>query len=191
MRAVALALAASVIMLASDQPSIEGNSASAVRVIVYEDLACSDCAIFRQMLDGKILPRFGQNAAFEHRDFPLPKHPWARQAAMAARFFDSIKPGLGIEWRRYALVHLNDITPENVMEKLAAWSRQHGTDGARAVASLEDKSLRDAVERDYREGIARGVAHTPTVLVDGEPFIETFTYEEIAAALERAASSHK
>ena len=191
MRLTGLALAASVIMLASDQPAIEGNPASTLRMIIYEDLACSDCDVFRQMMDTKILPRFGQKAAFEHRDFPLPKHPWARQAAVAARFFDSVKQGLGVEWRRYALAHLAEITAENILEKIAAWARQHNVDGARAVAALTDKSLQDAVERDYREGIARGVAHTPTVLVDDEPFIETFTYEEIAAALDRGVGAKK
>ena len=43
-----------------------------------------------------------------------------------------------------------------------------------------------AVERDYQDGVARGVAKTPTVFVAGKPFIETFTLEEISKAIEQA-----
>ena len=70
------------------QHLIEGLAQSPVRVIVYEDLQCPDCADFRVMLDEKLLPRFASTVRFEHRDFPLAKHAWARKAAIAARFFD-------------------------------------------------------------------------------------------------------
>ena len=64
---------------------IEGDPKSSVRVIIYEDLQCPDCADFRRMLDTQLLPRFAAKVAFEHRDFPLAKHAWARKAAIAAR----------------------------------------------------------------------------------------------------------
>jgi protein-disulfide isomerase len=44
--------------------------------------------------------------------------------------------------------------------------------------------LADLVEKDYQEGVARGIAHTPTVLVNGKPFVETFAFEEVAAAID-------
>ena len=40
-------------------------------------------AAFRRMLDEKLLPKYGDEVAFVHRDFPLAKHAWARQAAAA------------------------------------------------------------------------------------------------------------
>ena len=140
------------------------------------------------MMDRHLLPKFGAKAAFEHRDFPLPKHEWARKAAVAARYFGSLRPELGTEWRRFALAHLGEITLANFDEKLSAWATQQHADPAAALAALRSKPFNDGVERDYQEGIARGVAHTPTVLVDGEPFIETFTLEEISAAIEKAGN---
>ena len=73
---------------------VEGNAASPVRVIAYEDLQCGDCAEYRRMLDEQLLPTFGQSVAFESRDFPLAKHPWARLAAIAARHFKHVHPEL-------------------------------------------------------------------------------------------------
>lgn len=171
---------------ATVKPLTEGNPDSPVRVIVYEDLQCSDCAVFREMMDKQILPKYGAKAAFEHRDFPLPKHKWARPAAIAARHFQSVKPELALEWRRYAMANQRDITPETFQDKLSAWATAHGQDPAATLAALEDKALAAGVEEDYQDGIARGIAHTPTVLVNGEPFIETFTFEQISQGLDRA-----
>jgi protein-disulfide isomerase len=173
---------------AAEQPAsrlVEGNPSSAVRVIVFEDLQCGDCATFRTMLDKQLLPRFGSKAAFEHRDFPLPKHNWSRQAAIAARFFERTSAELAVKYRRETMANRKSITPENFNATLSAFASKHGVDAAKAIAALTDPALEAAVEKDYRDGVARGVGRTPTVLVDGEPFIETFTYEEIAAALEK------
>jgi protein-disulfide isomerase len=172
--------------LAAEKPLIEGNPDSTVRVIVYENLQCSDCAVFRTMLDEKILPKYGKKIAVEHRDFPLPRHRWARPAAVASRHFQRVNPELALAWRRYALANLREINAENFEEKLTVWAKQNGADPSQVLAALKDKTLNDAVEADYQEGVARGIARTPTVLVDGEPFIETFTFEEIAQGIERA-----
>ncbi|HPQ16423.1 MAG TPA: thioredoxin domain-containing protein, partial [Bryobacteraceae bacterium] len=80
--------------LAAQKPLVEGNPSSRVRVVIYEDLQCPDCANFRRMLDEKLLPKYAATVAFEHRDFPLPKHSWARKAAIASRFFQEIDAAL-------------------------------------------------------------------------------------------------
>ncbi len=185
-RLIVVAAAAAVLAVAAEKTLVEGKSDSPVRVIIYEDLQCPDCAQFRAMLDSKLLPRFGSKVAFEHHDFPLPKHKWARDAAIASRYFGSISPELAVRWRQYAMGHQDEIKPENFREKLAAWAKQNGSAPDKALAALADPDLAAAVDRDYQDGVARGIAHTPTVLVDGEPFIETFTYEEISSSIEKA-----
>ena len=75
---------------------VEGNPASPVRVLIYEDLQCRDCQQFRTLLDEKILPRYGTRVAFVHRDFPLGKHDWARAAADRGRAgFTERNPAIG------------------------------------------------------------------------------------------------
>ena len=44
---------------------VEGKADSPVRVLIYEDLQCPDCADFRVMLDQKLLPKYGAKVAFE------------------------------------------------------------------------------------------------------------------------------
>ena len=57
----ALAWLLSVLFLAmglfAQKPIVEGRADSPVRVVIYEDLQCPDCAVFRRMMDEKLLPR--------------------------------------------------------------------------------------------------------------------------------------
>ena len=170
---------------------IEGNPKSSVRVVIYVDLQCSDCAVFRRMLDEHLLPRFGAKAAFEHLDFPLVKHPWARRAAIAARYFESVKPELGVAFRRQTMAKIDDISVENFPKHLEAFAKAHQVDPAKAASALYEAKFAALVEEDYQDGVARGIAKTPTVLVNGTPFVEVFTVEEISKGIEEALREAK
>ncbi len=165
---------------------IEGNASSAVRVVIYEDLQCPDCADFRKMLDEKLLPKYGGKVAFEHRDFPLAKHKWARKAAIIGRHFQTVMPELSFAWRRETMGRLKSIKAETFEAWVREFSTVHKQDAEKAIAALGDAGLAAIVEADFQEGVARGIARTPTALVNGEPFIETFTAEEISQGIERA-----
>jgi protein-disulfide isomerase len=168
---------------------VEGNKSSAVRVIAYEDLQCPDCAVYRKMLDEKLLPKYGGAVAFEHREFPLRKHQWARPASIAVRYFGTLKPETGIAFRRYCANHLMEITAENFEAKLREFAKANGADPDKAIAALSDPGLAKIVQEEFQEGIARGVARTPTVFVNGEPFIETFTFENISKSIDAALAA--
>lgn len=174
--------------LAAPEPAklIEGNASSAVRVVIYEDLQCSDCAAFRKMLDEKLLPKYGGKVAFEHRDFPLAKHRWARPAAIAGRHFQSVSPELSFAWRRETMARQKSIKAESFEDWVREFAARHKQDAEKAIAALVDAGLAAVVEADFQEGVARGIARTPTALVNGEPYIETFTAEEISQGIERA-----
>jgi len=162
-----------------------------VRVVIYEDLQCPDCADFRHMMDEKLLPRYASKVAFEHHDFPLAKHAWARRASIAARFLQLQSPELAVEFRRYVMGHQADISAENAIPTFVRWAKEHHIDEPSLMAALEDSKLAADIESDYQEGVARGVAHTPTILVNGQPFIETFTFEEVAKAIDSELAAIK
>ncbi|MBZ5610430.1 MAG: DsbA family protein [Acidobacteriia bacterium] len=184
-------LLASMPVLAADSHLIEGAAQSPVRVLIYEDLQCPDCADFRVMLDQQLLPRYAATVRFEHRDFPLAKHAWARKAAIAARFFEEARPALGLAYRKHCMAHQSEINAENFNQQLARFASDQGVDPAKALAALNDQRLADLVEKDFQDGVARGIAHTPTVLVNGKPFIETFRFEDVAAAIDAELSAGK
>ena len=159
---------------------------AAAPVVIFEDLQCPDSAAFDRMLRETLLPRYGAKVAWEHRDFPLPKHSWARQAAIAARFFSEMDRQLGLDFRTHMLT---ESKAADFTGRLAEFTRVRSLDLAKATAALSDTRLAGLVEKDYQSGLARGVAKTPTIFVGAEPFIETFSVDEISAAIDRAVAA--
>jgi protein-disulfide isomerase len=168
------------------QGLVEGRAGSPVRVLIYEDLACPDCANLRTMMDQQILVKYGGKVEFAHRDFPLAKHIWSRKAAIAARFFGEKDPKLGLEYRRFSFANIARTKVESFNERLTEFATAHNVKPEDAIAALDDTRLAALVEKDYQDGVARGVAKTPTVFVNGAPFVETFTFEELSKGIDEA-----
>jgi protein-disulfide isomerase len=188
-----IAAAALVLMLAVGQRAsasrndvVEGNPASSVRVLIYEDLQCSDCARFRVMLDQKLLPKYGTKVAFIHRDFPLGKHDWAVPAAVAARWVNEQSGELGIIFRREIMAEQDGITAQNLKQWLIDFAYRNHLDPKGIIASLTDQRLNAAVDQDRQAAVARGVNRAPTVFVGGVPFAETIIFDELARAIDDA-----
>jgi protein-disulfide isomerase len=188
-----IAAAALVLMLAVGQRAsasrndvVEGNPASSVRVLIYEDLQCSDCARFRVMLDQKLLPKYGTRVAFIHRDFPLGKHDWAVPAAVAARWVNEQSGELGIIFRREIMAEQDGITAQNLKQWLIDFAYRNHLDPKGIIASLTDQRLNAAVDQDRQAAVARGVNRAPTVFVGGVPFAETIIFDELARAIDDA-----
>jgi len=178
--------------LAQPQPGrlVEGKADSRVRVVIYEDLQCPDCAAFRQMLDEKLLPKYGAKVAFEHYDFPLAKHAWARPASIASRYFQTLGTEKASLWRSETMASLREIKSIGFPAWLEKFCQKHNLDLAKAKAALDDPALAALVEADFQDGVARGIARTPTALVNGEPFIETFTFEQISQGIDNALKEY-
>jgi protein-disulfide isomerase len=165
---------------------VEGNPASSVRVLIYEDLQCSDCGRFRVLLDEKILPRYGSKVAFIHRDFPLGKHDWARPAALAARWVWEQNSQLGITFRRELLAEQNSITSPSLKPWLVEFASRNNLDRKGIIDALSDQRLGALVDQDRQGAVARGISQTPTVSVGGQSFAETIIYEDLARAIDEA-----
>ncbi|MCZ2148321.1 MAG: DsbA family protein [Bryobacterales bacterium] len=164
-------------------PLIEGDAGSAVRVVVYEDLQCGDCAWLRRKLDDRLLPAFGNRVGFEYRDFPLAKHAWARRASLASKHFQRRSAELAIGFRREVLGNLSMITGETLPAWISAFAARHGQDTEEAGRAQDDAALAWAVESDYQSGMAMGIARTPTVLVGEARFVESIDIEGLVAAI--------
>ena len=173
----------------ADIAVVEGLASATVRVVAFEDLQCSDSAAYQRVVDRDLLPVYGSSVAFEHRDFPLAKHAFARDAAIASRYFASVRPELGIEFRRECLATLVGSTPEQLTSLIRQFATAADLDSDRAIEALNSEAFAEMVDRDHREGMQRGVVRVPTVFVvdNGEErsrLVERFTLEEISDCIE-------
>lgn len=109
------------------------------------------------------------------RDFPLPKHNWARQAAVMARFFDSRGKKFGEAFRQYVYDNQPQITPENLRGFAQKFAAEHNI--ALPMAIDPQGELDRKVAADLACGARNNVQHTPTIYVvgnreTGTPFVE-------------------
>jgi protein-disulfide isomerase len=179
-----LLLAGGVSMRAARNDVVEGNAASPVKVIIYEDLQCGDCLSFRALLDQKILPKYESRVAFIHRDLPLGKHDWARQAAIAARWVYERDPQLGITFRREIMSEQEHISASSLTPWLVEFAARNHLDQKGILDSLTDARMTFLVEQDYLGAVARGITHTPTVYVGNQAIVETITYDDLARLID-------
>lgn len=142
-----------------------GNPRARVRVVIFEDLECPDCAHWHAVMKQTIFPVFAHDVRFEFRDYPLPQHPWAFNAAVVARFFATRSAKLYFAWRDYCFTHQQEITPDDLMSRAASFAAAAGVSPAALDEAFADPSLLAAVQRDQREGGTVPVEHTPTVLM--------------------------
>ena len=183
--AILLLLACGLSMPATSRNEVvEGNPASPVRVIIYEDLQCGDCQTFRTLLDEKLLPKYGARVAFVHRDLPLAKHDWARQAAIAGRWVYQQDPKLGIVFRREIMSEQEHLTADNLKAWLVEFAVRNDLDYKAIVSSLADPRVVALVDQDSLAAAARGISRTPTVYVGNQSIVETITYEDLARLID-------
>ncbi|MGH9481399.1 MAG: DsbA family protein [Terriglobales bacterium] len=162
---------------------VEGNAQAAVRVIVYQDLECPDCARWHGVLQSQVIPRFGKQVAFEFRDFPLPQHLWSFNAAVLARYFDRRQAQMGMAWRDYCFTHQDTLTPDNLLDQAESWGARYGVARSQLQQVFSRTDLFAAVEADQQRGKRDNVQHTPTVLLDG---VEAQTPEQLEQRLGQA-----
>ena len=173
-------------MSATRSELVEGNPASTVKVVIYEDLACSDCARLRVMLDEKILPKYGKRVAFVHRDFPLPRHDWARPSALAGRWVYEQSSALGVVYRRELLAQHDHITTANLRDWLREFARRYKLNEDGITAATSDPRLIAQVDSDRQGGVARGVTKVPSVYLGTQVFVENIQMEDLSRALDTA-----
>jgi protein-disulfide isomerase len=169
---LALGLGASA--FAADATLLKPPRGAAVAIVMFEDLQCADCSkAFLAVWE----------AADTHkvpvvlRDFPLPMHNWAFDAAVWARYFDKTSADMGNDFRRFIYANQNQITRDN----LPQWVQKFAAENKTAVPSDKDPEgkLADLVKADYLLGQRIGVEHTPTIWVVSNSGVSQPLVEEV------------
>lgn len=165
---------------------VAGNPSASVRVIIYQDLECPDCARWHGIFTSQLIPRFGAHVAFEFRDFPLPQHLWSFNAAVLARFFDAKDIKIGMGWRDYCFTHQDLLTPDNLLDQAARWSAPYGYRRDQLEQVFARADLFAEVQADQQRGHRDKVMHTPTILLNG---VEAQSPEQLSQMLQAALAA--
>ena len=186
---IALAILAATALIAlevraEDTSALRPPKGATVALIVFEDLECPDCARAAPLVAEA--SRTYKIPVVIH-DFPLPKHPWAFDAAVLARYFDSQSKKLGSEFREQVFQHQTEITPENLHAFADKFASEHKVD-LPFVLDPQGK-LAAEVKADRDLGTRIGINHTPTIYVvsnktQGKPFVEVVDRSQLFQMIE-------
>jgi protein-disulfide isomerase len=155
------------------QENVSGNENAEVTLVEYSDLQCPACASFEPALES-VLAEYGEQIRFEYKHFPLPIHPFAQPAAVAAeaagmqgKFFE-YKKTLFENQKTWAAA----ATP---VPFFVGYAEALDLDIDQFRRHMNSSELRDKVQAEMSQGRELGITGTPTFFLNGEKMIiETF-----------------
>ena len=171
--AVFLVLALGSLASAQDKASIlKPPKGAAVAIVIFEDLECPDCARAAPLVEQA--SRTYKIPVVRH-DFPLPMHPWAYDAAILARYFDTHSKVVGNEFRDTVFQHQIEITKDTLRSFAEKFAAAHKIELPFVIDP--DGKLAALVNADKNLGQVLDLQHTPTLYVvsnkrTGTPFVE-------------------
>jgi protein-disulfide isomerase len=165
-------LTAAVAVAQDVHPALRPPKGASVAIVIFEDLECPDCARAAPLLEEAAST---YKIPVVRHDFPLPMHPWAYDAAILARYFDTHSKAMGNEFRDTVFKHQIEITKETLRPFAEKFAGAHKIDLPFVVDP--DGKFAKLIEADRAAGNQLNLQHTPTLYVvsnkhTGTPFVE-------------------
>jgi protein-disulfide isomerase len=167
-------LAVSLHLAAVDASVLKPPAGAKVAIVMFADLECPECARAYPLV---------WDAATAHKipvvlhDFPLPRHNWAFDAAIWARYFDQTSINLGNEFRKFLYLNQAQITRDSLQQ----WVQKFGDENKAPITLPNDPDgkLADKVKADFALGQRIGVEHSLTLWVVSNSGVSQPLVEEV------------
>lgn len=147
--------------------AVLGSAEAPITIIEFADFECPYCARAYNEIETVVNDTYKGKVKLIWKNFPLPAHTWAEQAAVAAECARQQNPSALFDFARSFYRDQSDITPQNLRDHIDQYA---------AVAKLDAKALNacvlsdDAEKRiavDRADGELIHVNSTPTFLING------------------------
>jgi protein-disulfide isomerase len=149
------------------QPSF-GTPGAPVVLVEFSDFECPFCREEAKILRTNLLTAYPKEVRFYYMNFPLETlHPWAKAAAMMGRCIFHQNAGAFWDYHDWIFEHQEEITPENLKDKVLEFAAGKGIDAAQLSKCIDSKATEEEVDKTKEEGHALEVNSTPTLFVNG------------------------
>ncbi|MFY1702925.1 MULTISPECIES: DsbA family protein [Micromonospora] len=172
-------------ILRADSHRLSTAADGRVTLVEFLDYECPACA---QAFPGveQLRAEYDGQITYVVRNFPLPNH---RNAENAARAAEAAARQDKFEEMYVALFENQAAWGGQQQDQSAlfeGYAQEIGLDLARYRTDLTDPALTDRINRDKSDGSAAGVGGTPTFFLNGERFDGEPTYAGLKAAVDAA-----
>lgn len=149
------------------QPSL-GTPGARVLIVAYSDFQCGYCREEAKILRQNLIQTFPKDVRLYFKDFPIDAiHPWARSASIAGRCVFRQNPLAFWDYHDWIFEHQQDVTPENLKQKVTEWAQSKGLDMMQFNRCVDTKATEPEVNKNVAEARALRVESTPTLFVNG------------------------
>ena len=165
-----------------ERDHIQGPADAPVTLVEYGDYQCLYCGAAYPIVN-EVQARLADGLRFVFRNFPITTaHPRAEQAAEAAE----AAAAQGRFWEMHDLLYENQKRLRD--EDLHGYAEQLGLDVERFDQDLAEHAHAPRVREDFMSGVRSGVNGTPTFYINGARHDDSYDFDTLLAALERAAA---
>jgi len=166
---------------------VKGDKNARVTIVEYSDFQCPFCKRATDNMLPQILKEYDGKVKLVYKQFPLPNHPWAKDAAIAS--VCAYEQGNEHFWKFHdeLFEKQKEITVEKSKEQFEAFAKETGLDTSKFEACLNSPGTATRVENEIKEGQSIGVNSTPTFVVNGM-LVPGANPEGLKAAIEASLS---
>jgi protein-disulfide isomerase len=158
-------------------PGVKGSDKAAVTLVEFSDFQCPYCKRAEPTID-QLRTDYGDKIRFVYRDYPLPFHPRAMPASIAAHC--AAEQGKYWEMFNNLMKEQGDLGDEDLKKRAAAV----GVDAAKFAACYDGKKPEAAIKASTDDGAAAGVTGTPSFFVNGRMLVGAKPVEEFKALID-------
>ena len=162
----------------------KGPANAKVTIVEYSDFQCPFCSRGYQTMENQVLKDYGDKVRFVYKNFPLPMHPWAQDAAIASECAAQQKESAYWKLYNYYFTNQRDITPQNLKDKSLEALKDDGIDTAKFTDCLDNKKTLDVVKAEQAEGSSVGVNGTPAFIINGRLISGAQPYDNFKAVID-------
>ena len=171
-----------ILPVTEERDHIEGPADAGLTLVEYGDYECPYCGAAYPIVK-ELQARMGDRLRFVFRNFPIStSHPHAEQAAEAAE----AGAAQGRFWEMHDLLYENQRRLRD--QDLHGYAEQLEIDVGRFDKDLAEHVHAARVREDFMSGVRSGVNGTPSFYVNGARHDDSYDFETLLAALERAAA---
>ena len=143
---------------------IRGNPDAPVTLEEFGDFQCPPCGNIAVFID-ELAKEYGPRLRIVFRNFPLPNHKYAREAALAAE-----AAGLqGRFWEMHDVLYREQAVwskADNVRELFDSYAGMIGLNLDQFKEDMDAEKTKARVDSDHERGDSLGVQSTPTVFIN-------------------------
>ena len=171
----------------------QGTQGASVVIVEFSDFECPFCQKESNILRQNLLSTYPTQVHLYYKQFPLTSmHPWSKGAAIASRCVYSQKSDEFWKYHDWIFDHQNEITPNNLKDKVLDWAKgEQALDGLKLAACIDNKSAEGEVDKDIAEGHALGVDSTPTLYINGRRIAAAAEWPTLKAIIDEEIEYQK